>query len=126
MTLSTAQLAQMRVAQADLMGDTCQIGTYSAGTADGFGNVPGSYSYATAISCGFEWRGTNEAHTVAMTAVNADALLRVPHTTTITARDRVKLTKRYGATITELVFEVAGIKQQGPTATLVYLKQVTI
>lgn len=125
MTLSTTQLAQMRVAHADLMGDTCQIGTYSAGTADAFGHVPGSYSYASAISCGFERKGATELHSQAMTTVNADAMLRVPHTTTITARDRVKITKRYGTDTTDEVYEVVGIAQRGPTATLVYLKQVT-
>lgn len=130
MTLSERQLAQMRVAQANLMGDTCQIGTYAAGTADAFGNIPGSYTYATAIDCGFERRfdrkGANELHTTAMTLVNADAMLRVPHTTSITTRDRVKLTKRYGTDIIDEVYEVVGIAQRGPTATLVYLKQVTI
>ena len=125
MTLSTSQLAQMRSMHAGLMGDTCQIGTFSAGTADTFGQVKGSYSYATAIACGFEWKGSSEAHTTILTQLSADAMLRVPHTTSIAVRDRVKLTIRYGTDITDVVFEVAGIAQRGPTATLVALRQVS-
>ena len=125
MTLSAAQLEQMRTVHADLMGDTCQIGTYTDGTPDALGHVPGSYSYATAIDCGFERKGVGESHTAIMTAVNADAMLRVPHDTVIAPRDRVKLTERYGTDITDEVYEVVGIAQRGPTATLVLLRQVT-
>jgi hypothetical protein len=124
-TLTTAQLTQMRATHAGLMGDTCQIGTYSAGTPDSHGRIRGSYSYATAIACGFEWKGQSEAHTAVMTQLDADALLRVPASTTIEQRQRVKLTYRYGTDITDLTFEVVGFGQRGPTATLVYLKQVT-
>jgi hypothetical protein len=124
-TLSNAQLAHMRSAQAVLMGDTCQIGTFSAGTADAFGRPAASYSYATAIACGFEWQGTNEAHTAIMTEANADAMLRVPHTTSLSTQDRVKLTYRYGVDITDLVFEVVGVGRRGSTGTLVLLRQVT-
>jgi hypothetical protein len=125
MALSTPQLAQMRYAHGVLMGDTCQIGTYAAGTADGFGQVKGSYTYATAISCGFEWKGTDEKHTAAINTYQADAILRTPHTTSVAVRDRVKLTYRYGTDITDLTFEVVGVGLCGPTATLVYLKQVS-
>jgi hypothetical protein len=124
MTLGAPQLAQMRAAHATLMGDTCQIGPYVAGTPDAMGQVKGSYTYATAIACGFEWKGTNEAHTAAMNSYSADAMLRVPHTTAVAPRDRVKLTLRYAVDITDLVFEVVGVGQRGPTATLVYLRQV--
>ena len=123
--LTTTQLAQMRHVHGELMGDTCQIGTFAAGTADTHGYVPGSYTYATAIDCGFSWQGTTEGHTAAMTTAQADAMLRVPHTTSIAVRDRVKLTYRYGTDITDLVFEVVGIGQRGPSATLCYLRQVT-
>lgn len=125
MALSTTQLAQMRTAHAVLMGDTCQIGTYAAGTADAHGHVAGSYTYATAIDCGFEWKGANEAHTAAMSTAQADAMLRVPHTTSVAVRDRVKLTYRYGTGVTDQVFEVVGVAQRGPTASLLFLRQVT-
>ena len=124
MVLTSGQLTQMRTSQADLMGDTCQIGTYSAGTADSHGYVPGAYTYATAIDCGLEWKGANEEHTELMNVSNADAMLRVPHTTAINIRDRVKLTKRYGTDITDLVFEVESIVRRGPTASLVMLRRV--
>lgn len=126
MTLSATQIAQMAATQADLMHDTCQIGTYAAGTADAFGHVPGGYTYATAIDCGFRWLSAKEVKNAQDgTRLEADAELRLPTTTAVTTRDRVKVTHRYGTDITDLVFEVAGLGRRGPSATLYYLKQIT-
>jgi hypothetical protein len=123
--LTDRQIAQMRHTQSDLMGDTCQIGVFSAGNADAHGTIRGTYTYGSVLSCGFEWRGQSEQHTQIMSTFNADAVLRVPVTSSVASRDRVKVTHRYGEDITDLTFEVIGVGMRGPTATLVFLKQVT-
>ena len=124
-TLSTVELTQMRADQANHYNDTCVIQTLST-ARDTTGAVLPTYTDGSAISCGFEPTGGTERKAAGGTAVITDATVRLPIGTTVTAKDRVKITKRHGTSITALVFGVAGEPQRGPSGLVVELRMAEL
>jgi head-tail adaptor len=124
MALSALQIAQMQHAGGELMTDTCVVQTRTA-TADTYGEMIGTYSDGDALACGFRYLSGGELATEQMRMLRTEAELRLPIGTTVTALDRVKLTKRYGAALTTtLVFEVVGPIRRGPAGLLLMLRKV--
>lgn len=120
-TLSTVELTQMRADQAAHFNDTCVIQTLST-ARDSTGAIINSYSDGSAIACGFEPAGGSEGRTDEKTGVTTDAIVRVPIGTAVTAKDRIKITKRHGTSITALVFGVASEPQRGPSCLVIGLR----
>jgi hypothetical protein len=107
MTLSTAQVAQMRVEAQSLFHDTCVLQTYTAGSQDAVGAAAISYTDGSAMACGFNAQGGREVARADLTTAVSDATVRLPFDTVVDLRSRVKITKRHGATLTTaLVFEI--------------------
>ena len=124
MDFSTEELADFRATQENHMMDLVVRQAYSA-TSNSYNEDVVTYTDQTAIKCGLDMRPGSERHTQNYTALEYDATMRLPITTTIDARDRMKVTKRFGETlVTALVFEIVGPVQRGPSGIRVLLKRV--
>ena len=124
MDFSTDELTNFRSAQAGHMMDTVVRQAYSA-TSNSYNEDVPTYTDQTAINCGLDMRHGSERHSSNYTALEYDATMRLPITTTIDARDRLKVTKRFGETLaTALVFEIVGPVQRGPSGIRLLLKRV--
>lgn len=126
MTLLDANtLAQIQTTQTEAFFDTCVPMTRSA-TADSYGQMIETWTSGTAIACRFVPKGSQEGRTERGIVVTTQPMLRLPLTSTITALDKVQVTKRFGTTLaTALTFAVDGTPQRGATALTVMLKDVT-
>src|SRR5574343_1272839 len=108
MDFSADELTGFRATQTGHMMDTVVRQAYSA-TQNSYNEDVVTYTDHTAIKCGLDMRPGSERHTSNYTALQYDATMRLPITTTIDARDRLKVTKRFGETLTTaLVFEIVG------------------
>ena len=128
MTLTATQITQMQNQAGDLMHDTCVVQTYTSTTLDSYRQPTVTYPDGSAISCGFRWKTSKDAFSVGGAGVVAegDAELRLPIGTTITAKERVKITYLRGSVLgTALIFQVIGEPRPGLTAILVDLKRAT-
>jgi hypothetical protein len=106
------------------MMDTYVPQVYSR-TFDAVGQASVTYTDGTAAICGLDMRPGTERHTNANTLMQYDATLRLPITATPDAKDRVKITKRFGETLaTALVYEIVGPIQRGPSGIRLLLKRV--
>jgi len=124
MDFSTDELTNFRSAQTGHMMCTVVRQAYSA-TSNSYNEDVVTYTDQTAIKCGLDMRQGSERHTQSYTALEYDATMRLPITTTIDAKDRLKVTKRFGETLTTaLVFEIVGSVQRGPSGIRVLLKRV--
>jgi head-tail adaptor len=124
MDFSADELADFRTSQVGHMMDTVVRQVYSA-TQNSYNEDVVTYTDQTAIKCGLDMRPGSERHTSNYTALEYDATMRLPITTTIDARDRLKVTKRFGETLTTaLVFEIVGPVQRGPSGIRLLLKRV--
>ncbi len=123
-TFSSAELAAMKAAQEAHMMDKGKIGRY-ARTYDTDGNPKETWTLdASEVSCGIDQSPGSERRRPDMTVVTWDAVLRLPSGTNIDAKDRFTLTKRFGATVTNVTYEVAGPIEQGPSGLRILLKKV--
>ena len=124
MDFSADELTNFRSAQTDHMMDTVVRQIYSA-TSNSYNEDIVTYTDQTAIDCGLDMRPGSERHTSNYTALQYDATMRLPITTSINPRDRLKVTKRFGETLsTALVFEIVGPIQRGPSGIRLLLKRV--
>jgi hypothetical protein len=116
----------MRAAQAAAMLDTGVVQTWAEGAADGYGQTGDTWTDGAAIACGVEIVGMNESRRSDYQLEVGDAVIRVPVTTTVDRRDRIKITKRNGTTLgTAEVFEVVG-QRRGPSATRLYARRIRL
>lgn len=124
---TAAELTAMRNTQQGAMQDTAYVQTHSQ-TMDTYGAPVHTYTDAAAtIVCGLDMRAGSERHSALNSQVEYDATARLPITTTITALDRLKVTKRFGETLTTaLVFDVVAPVQRGPSGIRVLLKRVEV
>lgn len=124
MDFSADELTGFRATQTDHMMDTVVRQVYSA-TSNSYNEDIVTYTDQTAIDCGLDMRPGSERHTSNYTALQYDATMRLPITTSINPRDRLKVTKRFGETLsTALVFEIVGPIQRGPSGIRLLLKRV--
>lgn len=126
MDFTAAELAAFRAAQTDHMMDACYIQTYSRTVTAGE-PVETWTDAAAAIDCGLDMRPGRETPGEDMTVLAYDATLRLAITTTIDAKDRIKITKRFGETLgTALVFRIEGPVQRGPSGIRLLLRRVDV
>ena len=118
------ELADMRTAQTAHMMDTGYRMTRSV-TANAYNEPIESFTQAaTATVCGLEMKSGAEKDKETMTLIEYDAILRLPITFVIDYKDRFKVTKRYGESITALTFEVVSPVQRGASGLRVLLRKV--
>lgn len=120
---SVNDLSYMRKVQTDHMMDTCIIQTMSR-TLDSYGQMIESYTDGTAQACGLDMRPGSERKGTDSTMLEYDATLRLAITAAPDAKDRIKITHRFGEAITPLVYDIAGPIQRGPSGIRLLLKRV--
>jgi hypothetical protein len=122
---SPAELAAMRATQSGAMMDTCLIMRYISGVKDE-GNVPvNAWRTGESVACGFNPAGGREVMEQTQVAI-ADAQVRLPISTTLDSRDRIKITHRFGEQINQQpTYEVIGLPERGPSGLLLNLRLVT-
>ena len=65
-----------------------------------------------------------ERHLTDKTLLEYDATIRLPIASTPDPIDRIKITKRFGEDTTDIVFEIVGPIQRGPSGIRLLLKKV--
>ena len=128
-----ADLDFLREAQTDHMQDTCSILSFSAGTANEFGEYD-TATYATTITtrCGLDMNpqfGANflEGAGEQYTKIVYDAMLRLPREVELKETDRIQVTHRFGEALdTALTYEVVSPILRGPSGIRVRLKKVVV
>jgi len=125
LAFSADELANMRTVQQEHMPDTGNVMPYSA-TEDTFGQSVETWPTDSAsIACGLDMRPGSERHDADKVVLQYDATARVPIGTAIDVRDRFKITKRFGETLsTALIFEVAAPPQRGPSGLRLLLRRI--
>lgn len=127
MDFSAAELSGFRTAQDGHMMDTGNLQPVST-SKDTFGQLVETWPTNSAdIDCGLEMRPGSERHTADgdFVVVTYDATVRLPIATTYGMRDRFRVTKRFGETLsTALVFEFVGPAQRGPSGIRARLKRI--
>lgn len=120
--LSTAELTRMRDTQDDAMGDTCQIGTLTETTTNGYTSE--AYSYGSALTCGFDASEDGEATDGTQTGITS-AKIRLPLATTVANTSRIRITHRNGAALaTAQDYSVIGDPRRGPTCLTLDVQRV--
>ena len=123
--IDAGMLAAMRMAQADLMQDTCVVLRRTEGAADVYGMPTTSWTAGSPIACGVATHTRGEAMGRGEVPL-ADVVVRLPLTTAIGELDRVRITHRHGTELsTAETFEMAGPPERGPSALVCRLKRVT-
>lgn len=122
---STTELADMRTAQDGHMMDTGNIQPVSV-SVDTFGQAVETWPTNSAdIDCGLDMRPGSERNRIDDTLTIYDATVRLPIGTTYNMRDKFRVTKRFGETLTTaLVFEFVGPIQRGPSGIRAMLRRV--
>ena len=110
------------------MMDACEVGSHADGAKDRFGHRTDGYTWGAAIRCGLSFyaqaSGSDEVQSGEVEQTTH--ILRLPKSASIKARDRVRVTARFGETLTApLLFDVVGPPLTGPSGTVVNLRQVT-
>ncbi len=126
--LPTEDLAMMRAAQNSHMPDICCIQARVSTPTSGTNKIVDTWPTDSAeITCGLDMRPGNMRHSEKFTAITYDATLRLPLGTLVKANDRVKITKRFGETLSvPLIYSVMSPVQQGPSAIRIVLQRVEI
>lgn len=119
------QLTNMRATQTGHMLDVGNVQPCSE-TKDTFGQMVQTYPTNSSDSaCGLDMRPGQERHGASNTIVEYDATVRLPITVTVDMRDRFRVTKRFGETLsTALVFDIVAPIQRGPSGIRLLLKRV--
>lgn len=124
MSLGTSELAELRAAAEDSMLDTCKVGTYSAGSQTGPDIAAPSYSYGSAIACGFDAGASDETDDGGQVTMT-DAVIRLPIATTVNGTDRIQLTHRHGEALgTAEYYRILGEPRRGVSALVCQVKRI--
>lgn len=124
LVFSAAELDDMQMVQEGHMMDTCRIAE-PAVVEDSYNNPTESWNWTTAVesACGFNG---NPGRELLNQVPDSQAVVRIPIETTLTQRARIRVTKRFGRTITPpITFAVIGQPRQGPSGLLVWLTKIT-
>lgn len=119
------ELTMMRAAQAGHMLDTCYLQVYSA-SINSFGEPVVTYTEAaSSTTCGLDMRPGSERHEPDKSVTEYDAIIRLPITTSVTVRDRIRVSARFAEALgSPIVFSVVGPIQRGPSGVRLLLKRV--
>ncbi len=106
--------------------DTCHKLTYSRSFNDYNEPVEVYSESSTDIPCGLEQKQGEERGRDKDTIVSYDATIRLPLTVTLDEKDRLKITERFGESITAITYSIASPAQRGPSGIRYRLKKVDL
>lgn len=131
MILDAATLAQLRMTQEEHMMDTCVIYRVAEKTKNSRGEFIKTFDNGAESICGVdlqpiqsESKQTNNREKYVLGTV--DAVLRLPHGTTVEPGDEIEIIKRFGEEITPQRFEVDRYTDTGPSGGRAYVKAKAI
>lgn len=115
----------MRGVQVESLHDTCTLRRHIASATDDYGMPLPSYVETFNVACGFKVKRATEAMgNTQVTDIMAE--LRLAIGTEINGLDQVTIVKRYGDTITPIIFKVDGTPIQGVSGIVVQLIKATV
>jgi head-tail adaptor len=122
---SVDELSRMKEVQVDSLQDRCVIQRHGY-TGNDFGEQESSWTdEAAETACGVDMRPGSEREFARNTLLQYDAVLRLAITVDVDEKDRIKVTKRYGETLsTALVFGIVSPMQRGVSGIRILLKRV--
>lgn len=119
-------LINMRSAQTDHMQDECYIQALTQ-TTNTHGEVVNTWADSgSAIACGLDMRPGSETRGPEKTVVQYDATLRLAITNLPEETQRIRVTKRFGESITALIYDIAAPVQRGPSGIRILLNKVSV
>lgn len=121
--ISRTELEDMQATQESAMFDTCVLMQYSE-TLDSINHPTPTWTDGPVLSCGLDMTGGREQRGSQRTLVTWDAKLRLPISTVVDLRDRVRIIMRFGQPCIPIVYELDGPPEQGPSGLVVPLKKV--
>jgi len=127
MSLTSSTLAHLRDTYGDWMRDTCVHVTRST-SQDSYGQPVETWSDALTYACGLDLRGGREVRQAAQTPIILDGRVRLPLAAlgVVLATHRIRVTKRYGDTLSSpLTFEIEGEPRPGPLGLVCDLRRVS-
>ena len=130
--LTQGDIARMQDTQRSHMMDCCTILKFTPGAVNPRGYAYPSYIVVRErVSCGLQHSRVNsEAMLKAAEGTQVpmfDGTLRMPIDTQISALDRVKITHRFGVSVSDgELLEVVGTPRRGPSGLLASVKRVTV
>jgi hypothetical protein len=128
MPFPTGDLTRMQATQQAHMPDTCRRAVFTS-TTDEYGQpIDGWTENTTDIPCGIEQQTGSENMGPDKTVVTYDAIIRLPinQAEVWSTKDRLILTKRFGETITAIVYNIAAPVQRGPSGIRMLLQKVEV
>lgn len=116
--LTAPEVTRMKAEAEETMLDTCQIGIRTSGDfSDPSGTA--SYSYGSGIACGVSKGGGVESDEGAQVDIAA-VTIRLPIGTTVSSKDRIKVTHRKGTALAaDEYYSINGDPAGGTVALLV-------
>lgn len=105
------------------MMDSCLIFAHSSGTTNVYGKKVDTYAAGVPSICGYNATASGEV-LQGTEVLTIDAEIRLPVDTVIDDRDRIQLTKRFGRTITPILFDVVGLPELGPSGIVAKVRRV--
>ena len=123
---TSADLANMRTGQTDHMQATGNMQPVGM-TVDSFGQVIEAWASNSAdMICGLEMKPGSEVRGADKVVTTWDAVVRIPITTAVDLRDKFRVTKRFGETLsTPLLFEIVSPIQRGPSGIRLLLRIIS-
>lgn len=123
-SFTATELTRMQEAQKSAMMDTCTLLQYSE-VQTSYGQMKGTWTAGPILTCGYGPTGGEEIREPGKTVVRWDAKLRLPLSTHLDLRDRIRIENRYGQpTDVRTVFEIVGPIQEGPSGFVLLLRKV--
>lgn len=124
--LTSAELTSMASVAESSMLDTAVIRTATT-TYDAVGGAVQSWTESLPVRCGVEYTSERTPETIEIAGVRyaVDATIRLPVAMSVASTDQIKVTRRYGATLSPAwLFEVLGTPRRGPTAYIIKARQI--
>lgn len=118
------EILRLKALQDNSMFDSCQIGT-ATNTTTGTGDVTKAWTYGSDVSCGIRETGGDKKYPEQLTVTKRDAVVRLPTTTSITTSNQIKITKRNGTAITNIIFKVLSVNL-GVSCLLVEVEKIGV
>ncbi len=124
--LNTEDLAYLRATHEEMLPDKCIICPYTLGEQSDRGKLIESWpETADEIACGLDTQRATEVMLSDKTVIKAHGRIRLPYGTSVDARDRIKITERYG-TDDSVLYEVVGPAMKGVSGVLVNVVKVQV
>lgn len=130
---SAGEISRMQGVQEAALMDQCELLQRADGTADAYGIPTPGYTVVATVACGLEHSAikvdtSNEAggsERLGTQAPTEERFLRLPRDLQVSNADRVRITRRFGAKVTPVTYELIGMPQMGPSGLLVRIQRVT-